>query len=295
MIVEKGQTKLRFETVTGLLAQDDPRTDDKTFDFIRSDFGLLKSSWADFRGHIDNLIKDQGEHTRYKVLYLARHGQGYHNLAEEEYGKKLWDDVLSKQYGNDKYTWGPDPELTEKGINQAKENHKAWEEQKSKGVVLPVVFYASPFTRALDTMQYTWNGILFDTEGSGSSIKPPLVVEDLREDNGVHTCDMRRTKSFIENRFPRVVVEKGFTEQDELWDKDHRETKAEHNQRTLRFLNHLFELDWDSEEPEVYISVTSHSGTINSFLDCIGHRGFSVQTGGMIPVVVKATRVTNKQ
>lgn len=39
-----------------------------------------------------------------------------------------------------------------------------------------------------------------------------------------------------------------------------------------------------------YISVTAHSGTINSILAVTGHRKFDVSPGGMIPVLIKATR-----
>lgn len=190
--------------------------------------------------------------------------------------------------GDGTLVWGPDAKLTELGIQQAKDNNKAWKEQIEKGVPLPQVYYASPFTRALDTMQYTWQDIK-KREG----VKPPLVLEDLREDIGVHTCDKRETRSFTQNRFPTVVIEDGFTEQDELWKPDYRETHAEHDERTRRFLDFLFGLDFDSDDDSyhTYVSVTSHSGTTNSFLNVIGHRPFQLPTGGMIPVVVKATRV----
>ena len=33
--------------------------------------------------------KKEGE--SYKVLFLGRHGQGWHNVAETKYGTKAWD------------------------------------------------------------------------------------------------------------------------------------------------------------------------------------------------------------
>lgn len=38
--------------------------------------------------------------------------------------------------------------------------------------------------------------------------------------------------------------------------------------------------------------MTSHSGAIGSILAAIGHREFALQTGGVIPVLVKAKRVS---
>lgn len=48
-------------------------------------------------------------------------------------------------------------------------------------------------------------------------------------------------------------------------------------------LNELFATD-----PRTFISITAHSGVINAFFLATGHRKFSVQTGGMVPVVLKA-------
>jgi hypothetical protein len=137
-------------------------------------------------------------------------------------------------------------------------------------------------------MTYTWDGIQ-----RHEGVKAPLVKEDIREDMGIHTCDKRRPRSYTAKRFPDVVIEKGFTEADELWKPDYREKPGEHDMRTRKFLDFLFTKDFDAppDEPAAtYVSVTSHSGTCNSFLRVIGHRPFPLDTGGMIPVVIKATR-----
>jgi hypothetical protein len=39
------------------------------------------------------------------VLFLARHGEGYHNTAEEFYGTSAWDCYWSLQNGNSTITW----------------------------------------------------------------------------------------------------------------------------------------------------------------------------------------------
>lgn len=307
----------------GIFAQSDPCTDDSSFNYLKCDFGLvINGGWPalkklmsdlnlakeDYAERVDDCpLGGYEEHqVRYKVLFLARHGQGYHNLAIEIYGQEEWDDYWSKLDGDGNITWGPDPELTPLGAEQAKRNNIAWKKQIEKKVPLPHSFYVSPFTRALDTYYHTWNDIEIyrrslrsDSIGSASSGEGltatdpvPLIVEDLRETMGVHTCDKRRTKSYIHDRYPTYEFEKGFTEEDVLWSETHRETPGEQNIRTRRFLDALFEADWDAPpgRRHTYVSVSAHSGVINSFLDIIGHRPFQVSTGGMIPVVVKATR-----
>lgn len=41
--------------------------------------------------------------------------------------------------------------------------------------------------------------------------------------------------------------------------------------------------------------MTAHSGAITSILEVIGHRAFGLQTGGVIPVLVRAERVPGKE
>lgn len=307
----------------GIFAQSDPGTDDANFNYLKCDFGLvLNGSWPalknlmadlnqscseDYAERVDTLGGYEEHQVRYKVLFLARHGQGYHNLAIEIYGEEEWDNYWSKLDGDGNIVWGPDPELTPLGTEQAKRNNIAWKKQIEKQIPLPQSFYVSPFTRATDTYYHTWsdiettrsNSIVAGRQNSTTSTSsevvslPPLVVEDLRETIGVHTCDKRRSKTFIHDRYPDFAFEKDFTEEDVLWTATHRETPAEQNVRTRRFLDALFENDWDtvpSKRRQSFVSVTAHSGVINSFLEVIGHRPFRIQTGGMIPVLVKAIR-----
>jgi hypothetical protein len=39
------------------------------------------------------------------------------------------------------------------------------------------------------------------------------------------------------------------------------------------------------------VSLTSHSGAIASLMRVIGHREFRLATGGMVPVLIKATKL----
>ncbi|KAG9077412.1 hypothetical protein FS749_010712 [Ceratobasidium sp. UAMH 11750] len=57
--------------------------------------------------------------------------------------------------------------------------------------------------------------------------------------------------------------------------------------RLKRALDHIFgSLLGDND---TYFSITAHSGTIAAALRVIGHREYRLPTGGVIPVVIRAT------
>lgn len=277
-------TSYDFSVVTGAFLQDDPETSDKTFDhLVVPRFGLKLESWTLFNDWVQQIkLEEEAQGHAVKVMYLARHGQGVHNWAILKYGQEEWDEHWAMLNGDGKAVWGPDPELTEVGQSQARANNKVWRRQIEDGISLPKRHFVSPFTRALETMRLTWEGI-----GYNGDI--PLVKEDLHEDLGVHTCDKRRTRSYIEHRYNDLVrIEATLSEEDDLWKPDHRETDMEHDVRSSRFLNWLFD-----NVKEDSICCTSHSGTTNSILRMIGHRPFQLPPGGMIPVIVCARRVSH--
>lgn len=47
----------------------------------------------------------------------------------------------------------------------------------------------------------------------------------------------------------------------------------------------------ESSKKDSFVSVTSHSGEISSILSVLGHRSFSLNTGAVIPVLVRAEQV----
>lgn len=65
----------------------------------------------------------------------------------------------------------------------------------------------------------------------------------MREHNGVHTCDKRQTRSKIHAAFPEYRFEEGFTEGDELWTPDYRETHDDIDRRAERALDMIFRND----------------------------------------------------
>ena len=47
--------------------------------------------WQTFDQHIEQLNDTSPTGAAYKVLFLGRHGQGWHNVAESKYGTPEWD------------------------------------------------------------------------------------------------------------------------------------------------------------------------------------------------------------
>ncbi|KAL8852265.1 MAG: hypothetical protein Q9221_002867 [Calogaya cf. arnoldii] len=100
------QKAFTYSIVTGYFLQDEDATVAENFDFMSKDFGLLKkdykadasldpggekTQWQRFEREVTRLNDEAAEGTVYKVLYMARHGQGVHNVAERKYGTAEWD------------------------------------------------------------------------------------------------------------------------------------------------------------------------------------------------------------
>jgi len=60
--------------------------------------------------------------------------------------------------------------------------------------------------------------------------------------------------------------------------------------RLAQFLDDVF-----ANDEGVFLSLTSHSGAIRSILAAVGHRWFALETGGVIPVLVRASRVEGER
>lgn len=279
----------KFEAVKGFFKQTDEATDDLKFRYTEENFGRLKS-WDEITAALEKLNAEAADNESYKLVFFARHGQGYHNVIVEKYGLKAWQEKWHNQTTDGEIVYAPDPMLTELGINQAKENNAAWKQEVQLGAPIPQSFYVSPLQRSSWTCVLTWEGI---TEPR------PLVTEAIRETLNVNLCDKRSSKLVIELRFQKYGfrIEDGFSEEDTLF-KDHdRETLAQQALRVNGFLQKLFDNEWNGTKVDrtrahenTVISTTSHAGTIRAFITVLGHRMFTISTGGMIPVVVKATR-----
>ncbi|KAI0307574.1 histidine phosphatase superfamily [Multifurca ochricompacta] len=267
----------KYEIVSGFFVQDAPTGPSSSIGPTPEFFGLVSESWSQFVAEIDKLGFNSSESTSYKVLFLGRHGEGNHNVAEIKYGQKAWDEKWALLEGDGELTWGPDPHLTVIGEEQARNAHDAWKREVVRGAPVPQRFYCSPLTRAIRTFELTFKDVL-------PVHLQPIIVENCREEYGEHTCDSRRTRSEIQCDFPDFTFEEGFEEQDVLWSPE-RETKASVERRARLVLDRIFETDRD----DTYISITTHSGWINAVLRVIGRGNYALPTGGLIVVVVKGS------
>lgn len=276
-----------FEVVDGFFKQLLPETDETTFDYFKENFGRLKL-WEQTFKELDELNENSDDSTVYKLFFLGRHGQGYHNLANLKYGEKDWNEHWLRVCGDGEITWAPDPELTDLGNAQAKDNHKQISIELKDNLRLPSKWYSSPFRRSVDTLIGTWEGHVDLKEVS------PLIKEDFRETIGIHICDKRSPRSVIEEKYADkgFRIEKGFEEEDIYFKNDYREKVWEQALRMNRLFNYIF--DNTDKKKDSFVSITSHSGSIRTQLMVLGHRPFAIGTGGMIPVMVKATRLDKK-
>ena len=77
--------------------------------------------------------------------------------------------------------------------------------------------------------------------------------------------------------------EDGFNELDELWKPNLRETSQHRKYRAASLLTEIFA---NTTADDKVISLVTHLGLISSILDVVGHRSYTMQTGGLIPVVI---------
>lgn len=211
--------------------------------------------------------------SKHKLLFLQRHGEGFHNVAESIYDKQDWKCHWQRLKGNGEIEWY-DAELTHQGKKQAREISDAWDREVFlRNAPIPQSFYSSPLRRCLETHEAIWG------RQSG-----PIVKENARETYGIGTESKRHPKSYLKKKFPHVSFEHRFSEKDELWNTTHHESKEHRNYRATLLLNDIF-----SHDDNDVISITSHSGLITSILNVVGHREWTLGTGQMIPIVVEAS------
>ncbi|MCJ1436982.1 hypothetical protein MMC27_006365 [Xylographa pallens] len=277
-----------YSTVTGYFLQDDAETDPKSFDYTAHNFGLkafsdvaedVETRWQMFEDQLRNLNALDSPNVQYKILFLGRHGQGVHNVAEAQYGTSAWDCKWSLLETDGTLSWA-DAHLTALGVSQAEKAHDFWAEQfMDQKMPAPQSYYTSPLDRCLMTARATFS----ELELPGGRPFVPTVKELLRETNGLHTCDRRSSKTYIRMHYPSYIIEPSLTENDELWSADFREPDSALDARLTILLDDIFQNDQNT-----WMSFTSHSGAIAGLLRVIGHRPFPLITGSVIPVLVKA-------
>ncbi|KAI0842609.1 phosphoglycerate mutase-like protein [Hypoxylon sp. FL0890] len=284
----------RYKAVSGLFSHDKDITGPNFRATTQPGLGLIdrayetdavfdpegkKTQWERLIHHLDH-HNQQGEgHVQYKLLFLIRHGEGYHNVKEAEVGRDSWNSHWSLLDGDDHKNWS-DAHLTEKGRQQAHVLNDFWQESlKDPGIPAPQRYYTSPLARCLETTRITYSGLDVPSDRPFK----PIVKENLREWFGKHTCDRRSTRSWIAFNYPEYEIEPSLTEADERWKPDHRETEGEIADRVKTLLDDIF-----NSEDKTILSFTAHSGFIRTLYRVTGHRDVWVAAGAMVPVLIRA-------
>lgn len=260
-----------YNIVQGFFKQSSELTNDTNFDVV-SDFGLYdNTSWDQLVRELEELNSGKD---LYKLVFLQRHGEGYHNIAPLNFSHEDWSCYWKIQDGDEEGVEWYDSLLTETGHAQISEMSLAIGVQLERGLPLPEKFYVSPLRRTLQT----WN-LLFGPHTNESAV----VTEIIREKYGISTSSKRHNKAYIEKHFPNIEFEEDFEQFDQLWDSGLHETTPHCQFRAKKFLDQLF------KDKSTISYVVTHSGFISSVLDVIGHRDFGISTGQMIPVIIEQT------
>ncbi|KAI9690894.1 MAG: hypothetical protein M1822_008514 [Bathelium mastoideum] len=287
---------INYSTVIGYFLQDDPATNATTFDYTTTNFGLINrtypsdssntaslTQWQRFARQVSHLNRASPHNINYRVLFFGRHGEGYHNAAQTFYGTPAWNCYWAEVDGNGTAIWS-DAHLDAAGTAQAQTAHAFWTHEFSvQHIPAPEKYYVSPLWRCLQTANVTFAGLRLPR---GAAPFVPTIKHGLREGISIHTCDRRSTRAEIHAAFPDWPFERGFPETDQLWNGVTAETAGAQAVRSRAVLDDIFTAD-----ESTWISVTSHSGEIASILGVLGHQAFSLNTGAVIPVLVKAETV----
>lgn len=97
-------SKWKFEAVPGIFFDPSPQqTSPEDKSVTQPELGLLRQTyasdtdaasdapnWTRFIGYVKSLNDAAPENVHYKVLYLTRHGLGFHNIKHAEVGNDEW-------------------------------------------------------------------------------------------------------------------------------------------------------------------------------------------------------------
>jgi broad specificity phosphatase PhoE len=190
-----------------------------------------------------------------KVCHFLRHGQGFHNLLADMYSLqgREWAQFVPSPDNPYVRSEIVDAPLTQKGRNQA----RAVNPLIRNMVHQPELIVLSSHCRALQTGLIAFEHLI-------KTSVPMIAHEMVREQTGVHVCDMRRTRCEQENEFPRVDFGLIEDEQDQLFQSGRRETKMEVGERVYSFLQ------WLEQRSETHVGIVSHSGWLMTlFNGCV--------------------------
>ncbi|KAI7841457.1 hypothetical protein COHA_004852 [Chlorella ohadii] len=208
-----------------------------------------------------------------KVVHFIRHGEGFHNVA----GHANHENYKSFDY--------LDAHLTDFGWRQARALGK---HIRALGPAFRAdAIIVSPLTRTLETAagvfgQGAWQSgdpqpplMLEQTAVPGKRSKqhaisasgcPPFIAwEGCREHLGQHPCDKRRPTRELAHSFPAVDFSLIESDEDVLWQLEHRETHDEIRRRGVQFVQ------WLMGRSERELAVVGHSSMLFFMSSAFGH------------------------
>ncbi|GMG38638.1 unnamed protein product [Ambrosiozyma monospora] len=241
------------------------------------------TTWPELKTKLDNLNSESPANTTYKLIYLGRHAEGWHNLAQEFYGD-AYGCYYALRNGNGTVYWGPDAYLTPRGIEQASNNSVLLKSLIQNEFPLPQAFYVSPFSRCADTMNHTWYDLVF-RQGYAT----PIFKESLRESIDCGTAEHRRTKTYLQQRYPTYDFEQGFSEYDLLYTNPlYNQTGKVETQNGMYWRAKSFSDDLFSSEDATIVSVTAHGVIDTVMTKVVGIQiGLPFDEAGIVPLLVK--------
>ncbi|CDZ98609.1 Predicted phosphoglycerate mutase [Phaffia rhodozyma] len=258
---------------------------------LEQSFGLLDESpqhWQLFKNKIAELDEKAEDGASYKVIWLGRHGQGFHNVAAAKYqALGTWENKWSFETTDGEITWGPDPVLTPLGESQARALSKAWLNASKNGIPLPTRWFVSPLQRTIQTCQITWGDVWEKVlskgrDGAGVGVR---AIEDLREKAWADTANHRRTKSEVSRDYPTVIFPESIPEEDMLWHPKVSEEDEHVRDRAKSWLGTVWEYD------DTFVSCTAHGDIMRATFEVINHPLCPIETAELIPIVVKRTKI----
>jgi len=194
-------------------------------------------------------------HSNVKICHFLRHGQGFHNLMADMYSLqgREWNQFVPSPDNPYVRPEIVDAPLTQKGRNQARAVNPRIRNMSTQ----PELVVLSSQCRALQTGLIAFEHLVH-------TIVPMLAHEMVREQTGVHVCDMRRSKREQEIEFPRVDFDLIKDDKDRLFSSERRETKLEIGERVYSFL------EWLEQRDETHVAIVSHSGWLMTlFNGCV--------------------------
>ena len=57
---------------------------------VKFDPDHKKTQWQRFEHEVLELNRESGKNIQYKLLYMGRHGEGYHNVGQGTYDEEAW-------------------------------------------------------------------------------------------------------------------------------------------------------------------------------------------------------------